>query len=1028
MRSSFAGCFAAVLTLLAGPAFADVTVYADSLAAGWTDYSWATPNFASTTPVHSGTKAVSVSSIGFQGFYLHSGTSFNVAGTDQITFWVYGSATQRTLTLQLNNNAAYQKALTIPPGAWTQFNVPFSALSFSGALSEFWLQDDGQGAMTYSVDDIVLLIAPVAPPPPPTLAVNASTGRKPISPNIYGMNYADEGLAAELRLPVRRWGGNATSRYNYLNDVSNHGSDYFFENIIEGNSPTLPANSAANQFIDQDRRTGTRTLMTVPVLGYVANRRPPGDTHPYDCGFPKTQFPTQDDADPFDLNCGNGLNGGVAVTAGSTAGNTSTVSDPAFVAGWVNYLKGRYGAASAGGVAFYNLDNEPALWNSTHRDAHPQPLTYDELVTKSQAIGAAVKSADASAKTIGPAEYGWCAYFYSAADGAGNTKGCVPGNDSAAHANLQIMDYYLQQMKAYELQNGIRVLDYFDLHYYPQSNGVSLSPAGSAATQALRLRSTRSLWDPAYTDESWIGQGNVNGGIIRMLPRMRDWVANNYPGTKLAISEYNWGGLEDINGAVTQADVLGLFGREGLDLATLWDPPTSAQPGAFAFRMYRNYDGAGSGFGDTSVQAASTDQGQLAVYAAQRASDQAITVMVVNKTGAPIATTLSLAGFIPAATAKVYRYSTNALGSIERLPDQAVTASGFSSSFAANSITLYVLTPNRSGDAPQILWLKSTGRTALWLMSGATQIGGRELFGDGTNWAPKLVGDFNGDGHSDILYERSDGSSAMWTMNGSTQIGGALLIGPGTGWSAKFVGDFDGDGKSDILWEHTDGRTAIWLMNGTAQKGGAVILPGGTGWHVKSIGDFNGDGKADLLWENVDGSSALWIMNGTTQVGGGRLFAGGSGWFATRVADLDGDGKADILWTHTDGRVAVWLMNGSTQVGGAVIQAAGTGFAIAAVGDINGDRRADIVMAKPDGTTKWLAMNGTAIIGGGNIFASGAPVHAVRRVLDYSGDGFGDLLVVDPVSGDTSMAIFNGVGFDVSPVLAGVYGYVPLIP
>ena len=134
----------------------------------------------------------------------------------------------------------------------------------------------------------------------------------------------------------------------------------------------------------------------------------------------------------------------------------------------------------------------------------------------------------------------------------------------------------------------MRLLDYLDLHYYPQASGVSLSGAGDAATQARRLRSTRvAVGSRRYVDESWINEA------VRLIPRMRDWVAQYYPGTKLAIGEYNWGALDHINGALAQADVLGIFGREGLDLATLWAPPTASQPGAFAFRMYRNYDGAG---------------------------------------------------------------------------------------------------------------------------------------------------------------------------------------------------------------------------------------------------------------------------------------------------------------------------------------------------------------------------------------------------------------------------------------------------
>lgn len=106
-----------------------------------------------------------------------------------------------------------------------------------------------------------------------------------------------------------------------------------------------------------------------------------------------------------------------------------------------------------------------------------------------------------------------------------------------------------------------------------------------------------SYGDLTYVDESWIGDAGWRGGFVQMIPRMRDWVNSNYPGTKLAISEYNWGAMQYMNGALAQADV-GIFGREGVDLATLWihwnDPLTLTSPATFAFRMYRNYDGNGA--------------------------------------------------------------------------------------------------------------------------------------------------------------------------------------------------------------------------------------------------------------------------------------------------------------------------------------------------------------------------------------------------------------------------------------------------
>lgn len=499
--------------------------------------------------------------------------------------------------------------------------------------------------------------------PGPALAVNAAADRYPISPDIYGMNFADPTLAQELRIAVDRRGGDATSRYNWQTNVHNTGNDYFYENITDGLS--------ADQFVDADRANGTQSVITVPLIGYVSKASP--TDHPFTCGFSVATYGAQQSTDPFDANCGNGVRpDGTLLTGNAT--DTSVVADAAFVQGWVAHFASRYGAASAGGVRYYDLDNEPTLWNIAHRDVHPNALTYDELKTRTETYAPAVKAGDASAKTLGPSDWGWSAYFDTG----------VPG-DLAAHGNVPLGEWYLQQMQAYEQIHHVRLLDYFDEHYYPQADGVSLLPAGDAATQALRLRSTRSLWDPTYTDESWIGQ------VVQAVPLFHSWIDASYPGTKLAIGEYNWGGLESMNGALAEADVLGIFGRERVDLAAIWDPPAASQPGAYAFRMYRNYDGNGGSFGDVSVQCTSSDQGQLAIYGAQRSGDSALTLMAINKTSTDLTSALSLNGFALAGNAQVYRYSSANLNAILRQPDLPVVASGATTTYAANSITLLVI-------------------------------------------------------------------------------------------------------------------------------------------------------------------------------------------------------------------------------------------------------------------------------------------------------------------------------------------------
>ncbi len=676
---------------------ATLTIYADALDSGWANWSWdTTVNLNNTTPVRAGNRSIAVTyTAGWAGLYLHAAPAINLSAYQTLRFWAHGGASgTRAIKIVANGDGAHERPLSVPANTWTQFDVALSALGSPTTLSDLYWQDNSDGAQpTFYLDEVQLIGS--GPEPGTTIALNidAQADVHPISPDIYGINYADEALAAELNLPVRRWGGNSTSRYNWQSDLSNTGSDWYFENIPQGgNANTLPNGSAADLFVEQDRRTGTKTILTMPLIGWVAKSDSPRD-HPYACGFKVSVYGPQiapnawtAAVDPWDTDCGSGVVAGGNFITTNNPLDTSMAIGPAFVAQWVSHLIGRYGTAANGGVKFYNLDNEPMLWNSTHRDVHPTPTTYDELRDKTVQVAAAIKAADPSALTLGPVLWGWCAYFFSARDG------CAAGLDYSAHNNTHFVPWYLQQLAAYQQQHGTRLLDYLDLHYYPQAQGVALSDAGNAATQALRLRSTRALWDASYMDESWISDG---GGVaVQLIPRMQAWVAAQYPGTKLAMTEYNWGALDDINGALAQVDVLGIFGRQGLDLATLWSPPASTEPGAFAFRLYRNFDGQHHTFGETSVRAISADQDRLAIYAARRGADNALTLMVINKSPtAALTGTVSLAGFDPAAVAPVYRYSAANLTAIVRVSDQAIGPGGFTAVFPPSSITLAIIPP-----------------------------------------------------------------------------------------------------------------------------------------------------------------------------------------------------------------------------------------------------------------------------------------------------------------------------------------------
>jgi hypothetical protein len=176
---------------------------------------------------------------------------------------------------------------------------------------------------------------------------------------------------------------------------------------------------------------------------------------------------------------------------------------------------------------------------------------------------------------------------------------------------------------------------------------------------------------------------------------MKGWVTNYYPGTKTGITEYNWGAENHINGATAQADVFGIFGREGLDLATRWTTPDASTPTFKAMKMYRNYDGNKSTFGDTSVSATGANPDNIAVFAALRSTDGALTIMAINKqlsSNAPVY--FALTNFLHAGTAQVWRLT--GANSINQLATLSFTGNTFSNTLPAQSITLFVMPPGAS--------------------------------------------------------------------------------------------------------------------------------------------------------------------------------------------------------------------------------------------------------------------------------------------------------------------------------------------
>jgi len=357
------------------------------------------------------------------------------------------------------------------------------------------------------------------------------------------------------------------------------------------------------------------------------------------CSFPKSVYGNQQSFNPYvhpnNDDCGNGVDTSGKNILDKNPLVTDVPNTPDIQKRWVQHIVGKWGNSQKSGV-IYQLDNEVSNWAYMHRDVHPQPVTYQEIVNQTIIYASAVKEADPTAKLAAPSEiqFGWYPDW-------GGDKNVI---------------FFLQNLKAYEDKNGKRILDSYDAHY-PDSDD--------------------NHW-PKLTD----------------VAHLRKMVDQYYPGTDISFSEWSMTGKGPLNGALATADQLGHYAANRVAFASLWGLSTSDVDGplGFTYRVFRNYDGKGSMFGDRYVSGSSTtDDSRLSVHAAIRQGDGALTILVINKISADQKSTLSLKGFNAGSSAHVFEYSASNEKAIVSKPDISVSSSGFTYTYSAFSLTLVVI-------------------------------------------------------------------------------------------------------------------------------------------------------------------------------------------------------------------------------------------------------------------------------------------------------------------------------------------------
>jgi hypothetical protein len=532
--------------------------------------------------------------------------------------------------------------------------------------------------------------------------------RSPISPYVYGSNQDLPGVNAT----ARRQGGNRMTAYNWENNASNAGSDYLHQSDnyltwimgisdADANKPGI----VVTKFHDDSLAKGAGySIVTLQLAGYVA----------------------KDKSGPVSTSQTAPSSRWVAVkhAKGTAFSNTPDVTDDfVYTDEFLNFLRAKYGPANTStGIKGYSLDNEPALWSHTHARVHPAKVGAAELIGRNVDAAKAVKRVDSAAEVFGPVLYGVGAYI--------NLQDAPDWATEKAKGNYQwFIDYYLAEMKKAGEAAGTRLLDVLDVHMYSEHRGggeriTDSTNFNNIDCNKARLQAPRSLWDPTFVENSWIGQ--YFPWTMPFLVKLKASIADFYPGTKLALTEYNFGAEGHISGGIAQADALGALGAHGVYLATFWQLHDDVKYAAAAFKLFLNYDGAGGKFGDTSLKTVASDIANVSAYAATgSSSDSRAHVILLNKNYDDAGNvTIRLTSARAYTRARVWGFDATSANITERAALSNIAGNQFTYRIPALTAVHIVLESDSSSAAPAIVTQPaslsvSTGGSASFTVSAS---------------------------------------------------------------------------------------------------------------------------------------------------------------------------------------------------------------------------------------------------------------------------------------------------------------------
>lgn len=435
-----------------------------------------------------------------------------------------------------------------------------------------------------------------------------------INPLIFGSNeigVMDKGptsasLDARAGVMARRLGGDLMTGYNWVNNATNAGKNYRHSNgafLLEALEVaeerwSHPA-AVIETMHDMSLELGAKSLVTLPLAGHVAADMA-GAVSPREAAPSRRFVPV--------------------VWQSNKQADDAIDSAVADIPHLLARLVKTYGsAADARGIHAYALDNEPGIWFQNHPRLTPERVGIADFIERSIAAARVVKTIDPAAQVFGPASWGATEMvsFQDAPDWPGfRDKG-------------SFLAAYLDAFRQASEREGRRLLDVLDVHWYPFHRSGGLFRTEDPALDEALLAAPRSLSEPGFREDSWVSRALRDNQSLALpiLPSLRRLVENWFPGTGIAVTEFNYGGAGRLAAGLALADALGRFAEQDIAFATHW----GSLDGWLneAYRLFRLPDAAGGRFEGRFIRIEGESGPDIAGYGA--VTPDALQLVLINK-------------------------------------------------------------------------------------------------------------------------------------------------------------------------------------------------------------------------------------------------------------------------------------------------------------------------------------------------------------------------------------------------------------